>query len=100
MPVLPETEISPEQLEERNKLIEIGGARYANQYYGHIQRLLDATEKRIEKDPLPKNHVDFGYLEDLRERILKRMQKLGIAPRIDVAGYEEGDENPWKDWRE
>ena len=93
-------ELSPEQRAERERIEQsYGGADGADHYYGHLAALLRATEERIQEGYTPQIPEDVGYFENLRDKIMARMQELGIS--TDILGYNYTDNSSqFQDLRE
>ncbi len=96
---MPTPEFTPAQIAERERIEQqYDGAEGAEAYYGHLQKLLIAVEKRIREGYTPQIPEEVGYFEKMRDSVMARMQALGIP--TDLAGYESGDEEPFSDLRE
>jgi hypothetical protein len=97
--ISPEPELTQEQISARKKVEEqYGGGERAEQYYGHIIKLLASDEQQIRDKHevlLPK---DLKFFEERRDRALERLRALGFSPDLDKL-YEE-EENKFKDLRE
>lgn len=95
----PKETFTAEQIAARDKIAKDFGGD-PKWYYGHLYSLLAATEMRIRENK-PIKAIDEGYFEHVRDKVLQRINALGLPlDSLDICGYEDDKFDLDHNWRE